>query len=469
MFVRRWWYGIPLNAALWAVGLCAFVLSAIFPTVAIATMVIFALGPIGLSPKGRTSKLAWTRRLKTLAATTVALQGIAILAGALFGALPFTVAVAVLFAPTFIELALVITHPWENRIAGRFIAQAAKRLDQIEPLVVGITGSYGKTTTKNALAHLLTGTKTVFATPASFNNRNGLSRAINEQLTPGTDVFIAEMGTYGYGEIAELCSFCPPSIAVFTAVGPVHLERFGSEAAIIDAKSEIFETAQVCVVNIDDERLGRVGDSLEEENKAVWRCSTTRESARVYAPTKEGLTQIIVDGDVIAEIEDIAIAPGNVACAVAVALELEAPVDDIAARLTSLPAVAHRSETQVNANGVTVIDDTYNMNPAGARRSLDALRDTNADRRILATPGMVELGGRQRKENAIFAEAAAGSATDLIVIGNTNRKALLAGASKTSLNIVNVRTLAQAVSWVREHAKAGDAVLYANDLPDHHP
>ena len=69
------------------------------------------------------------------------------------------------------------------------------------------------------------------------------ARAVNEQLTPGTDVFVAEMGTYGKGEIAELCRWCPPSIAVITAIGPVHLERFKTEEAIVEAKAEITTTA----------------------------------------------------------------------------------------------------------------------------------------------------------------------------------------------------------------------------------
>ncbi len=469
VFVRRWWYGMPKNAALWGVGLLAFILAPVFPAAVIVTAIALAIGPLGLSPKGRTSPLAWTRRLKTLAVATLALQGIVVCIGAILGAFAFTIAAVVLFAPTFVELGLVVTRPWENKIANGFIAEATKRLDQVAPLVVGITGSYGKTTTKNALEHLLEGTRTVFASPASFNNRNGLSRAINEQLTPGTDVFIAEMGTYGFGEIAELCEFCPPTISVFTAVGPVHLERFGSEAAIIAAKSEIFETAQVCVLNIDDDRLDHLANALEEDGKAVWRCGTKRETARVLAPTTDNVTSITVDGSVIAKIQDATIAPSNIACAVAVALELEVPVDDIAERLQTLPSVANRREVAVNAKGVTVINDTYNLNPAGVERGLAALAATAGTRRIVVTPGMVELGHKQSSANTAFAQASAESATHLIIIGSTNRKALLEGAKGTSLETMTVGRLSDAVAWVREHAESGDAVLYANDLPDHHP
>src|SRR6202035_5977429 len=97
--------------------------------------------------------------------------------------------------------------------------------------------------TKGYAAHLLGGSLTVVASPASFNNRAGLARAVNEHLTQGTEVFVAEMGTYGRGEIAELCSWVRPDVAVITAVGPVHLERFGSEERVLEAKAEILKDA----------------------------------------------------------------------------------------------------------------------------------------------------------------------------------------------------------------------------------
>src|SRR5207249_5358377 len=115
-----------------------------------------------------------------------------------------------------------------------------------------VAGSYGKTGTKNAVAHLVAGSMQVVATPRSFNNRAGLARAVNEGLAPGTDVFVGEMGTYGPGEIAELVSWCPPDIAVITAIGPVHLERMRNEDVVLRAKAEILEPASVAVLNVDD-------------------------------------------------------------------------------------------------------------------------------------------------------------------------------------------------------------------------
>ena len=113
----------------------------------------------------------------------------------------------------------------------------------MHPRVVAITGSYGKTSTKNHLAQLL-GDDGVVVTPRSFNNRAGLSRAINENLADGTRVFVAEMGTYGPGEIRALCSWCVPEIAIVTAIGPVHLERMKRLEVIEAAKYEITERAE---------------------------------------------------------------------------------------------------------------------------------------------------------------------------------------------------------------------------------
>ena len=126
--------------------------------------------------------------------------------------------------------------------------------------MVAITGSYGKTTTKGYVAHLVGGTLSVVPSPKSFNNQTGLAKAINENLVPGTDVFVAEMGTYGPGEIAEMCAWIRPDIAVITSIGPVHLERMGTEQRIAAAKSEILQDAGVMVLNVDSPWLAAIAD-----------------------------------------------------------------------------------------------------------------------------------------------------------------------------------------------------------------
>ncbi len=165
--------------------------------------------------------------------------------------------------------------------------------------------------------------------------------------------------------------------------------------------------------------------------------------------------------------------PGNLAAAVAVALQLGVTPDEVARRLATVPTAPHRLQAAVGAGGVHVLDDTYNANPAGGRAALAALARVGdpRHRRVVVTPGMVELGPVQVQENAAFAAAAAAVATDLVVVGRTNRRALLEGwrGASGAGAVVSVPTREQATAWVRTHLGSGDAVLYENDLPDHYP
>jgi len=160
-----------------------------------------------------------------------------------------------------------------------------------------------------------------------------------------------------------------------------------------------------------------------------------------------------------------------VACAVAVALALDVPAAVVARRLATLPPVENRLSPRPGATDATILDDTFNSNPVGAARALDALRAAAPDgrKRVVVTPGMVELGPRQVEENRAFAAAAAQVATALVVVGRTNRSPLVEGAAAGDAEVVVVDTLPEAVAWVSNHVGPGDAVLYENDLPDVYP
>jgi UDP-N-acetylmuramoyl-tripeptide--D-alanyl-D-alanine ligase len=139
--------------------------------------------------------------------------------------------------------------------------------------------------------------------------------------------------------------------------------------------------------------------------------------------------------------------------------------------LANLPVAEHRQTITTGQRGQTIIDDTYNANPAGARDALATLArlGARAQRRVLVTPGMVELGPAQVEANRQMVAESAGVLTHLVVIGATNAAALLAGADGTALEVVRVRHRPEAVDWVGAHTEAGDVVLYENDLPDHFP
>ncbi|MBU6496204.1 MAG: UDP-N-acetylmuramoyl-tripeptide--D-alanyl-D-alanine ligase [Acidobacteria bacterium] len=439
-------------------------LSGTLPLVVAVSALYGATCPWGLGLRGRTSPLVWTRRLGTVAAGGTVGSLLVVVLGVAAHREWWGGSLAVWTVPLTLDLAARVLAPLENSRAGRFVEQARRRLDQVHPRVVAITGSYGKTSTKNHLYDLLSGDGAVVATPKSFNNRAGLSRAINENLTDGTRVFIAEMGTYGPGEIAALSAWCVPEIAVITAIGPVHLERMGSLDVIERAKFEITTQARVVIVNADDPRL------------ATWPGRLT--SRVVRAGTGEDVdVRVREEGD-----EWVLDVPGhptqraprvvgvnvtNVACAIAAALEVGARVEEMAARLRRLRPVANRSVVATAGSGVMVIDDTFNANPASARAALDLLASLPVTgRRWVVTPGLVELGAEQHRENMAFARRVRERGAELICVGRTNARALVAGYGSEASR---VDTREEAVARVRAELGEGDAVLYLNDLPDHYP
>jgi UDP-N-acetylmuramoyl-tripeptide--D-alanyl-D-alanine ligase len=279
------------------------------------------------------------------------------------------------------------------------------------------------------------------------------------------------------------------------------------------------------VVNVDDARLRALADRAAAAGKRVWRCSATDRDADVGALVDGAALEVYRKGTLMARVDLSDARPTNVACAVAVALELGVAEAEVARLLPGLPVAPNRLNVAVGPTGVTVVDDTYNSNPAGSRVALDVMarRARDGHRRVVVTPGMVELGDRQHAENVAFAAAARAVATDLVIVGFTNRKALLEGAGEDNIRISGWRagaggyTIApdddeeeeqdgesgsgaggvpsaktdsaktdsagdhaahaaqvvlvgsrdEAVSWVKAQLGEGDVVLYENDLPDH--
>ena len=471
-FAVRWWKIRWQSATLLGLGVAAFVVTFWVPSAAIAAALVVTVGPLGLGIRGRTSPLAWTRRLKTLAGLAAVLWLVLVGVGALLGLAGPVVAVAAIGVPVIIDGSLAILAPFEERASRRFVEQASFKLAAIAPTVVGITGSYGKTSTKNHLATLIGTDRAVVPSPRSFNNRAGLARAINEHLAPGTDVFIAEMGTYGPGEIADMCRWCPPKVAVITAIGPVHLERFGSLEVTTRSKAEIAATAEVVVLNVDDPHLAPLADQLEAAGQRVIRTSARDQSADVAVVPDASSWGIAVEGTTLAASPVLTgVQPSNVACALGAAIALGLDPATVAGRVARLTNIENRLAVVTAPSGVVVIDDTFNSNPAGASAALEVLRRLDlTGRRVLVTPGMIELGDRQAEANEHFAAEVDVCCDVLVVVGRTNRRALLAGARRSSRStIVLVDHREAAVAWVRSSLGSGDGVLYENDLPDNYP
>jgi UDP-N-acetylmuramoyl-tripeptide--D-alanyl-D-alanine ligase len=375
---------------------------------------------------------------------------------------PFIVVAGLVLLPMIFDLALALLSPLETALGSKWVNRARGKLATVTPEVVAITGSYGKTTTKGYVAHLLSGSRRVVASPASFNNRLGLARAINDHLVPGTEVFIAEMGTYGLGEIAEMCSWMTPTVGVIVSLGPVHLERFRTEERIVQAKAEILDRAQVGVICVDHPLLADLATDRSRSMPILEVSTGDRGRVRI------GDGRLIVDGSPIAEVPS-GVFTANLAAAIGVCVALDVDLASVVPLLDGLPTPPHRQTVAVGESGVRIIDDTFNSNPEGARRALGVLAGAGGGRKVVVTPGMVELGPVQSTENEALAREGSAMADHLLIVGATNRVALLRGAAGGRASVTVVASREEAVAWVRANLGPGDAVLYENDLPDHYP
>jgi len=480
---RRWVRVRPPNAVVLGVGVAGAVVALVAgdgtggAVAALVAAVVGAVFPVPMTVLGREVHLRFTRRAVVLG--VIALTGSVLLCVAAIplgrgAAAPAVVAVAMV---AVVDLAAMVAAPIERLLLERHRRRAAAKLARVAPTVIAVTGSWGKTSTKNHIRDLLAGSVPTVASPASFNNTAGISITINEHMGPDCRVLVAELGTYGPGEIRALCSWLRPEVAVITAIGPMHLERMGTLDAIAAAKAEIAETASDVVLWVDDARLADLADRLP--GKQVWRVGTAAAGGAPVASTRsldvsvhtvDGTTTVF-HGD--ARIGAYAASPGvhagNVGCAVAAVLAFGIDARLLADPLGRLSTTDHRGTLGRSERGVWVIDDTFNANPAGASAALAELQRTGTSgRRAVVTPGMVELGSMQDDANRAFAHGAREAEATLVIVGWTNRRALRAGAGDHA-PVVEVRDRAAAREWVRATLGDGDAVLWENDLPDHYP
>jgi UDP-N-acetylmuramoyl-tripeptide--D-alanyl-D-alanine ligase len=410
--------------------------------------------------------LRFTRRAITLGATSVAVLVVVILViGLTLGWMP-ALAVGAGLSFLAVDVAAAIAAPLERRALVRHRRRAEGRLRQVSPFVIAVTGSWGKTSTKNHIRDLIAGSAEVVASPASWNNTAGLSRTVNEHLTDTTDVLVAEMGTYGPGEIRDMCQWVRPRIGIICAIGPMHLERMRTIDTIVEAKAEILDGVDTAILWVDDPRLAELAGRVTGPNLVRVGTRGTG-SLDVEVAVDDGDLSVWAGGELVGSIPaDGGPHPGNLGCAVAAALAFGVDRSDLGARLGSLAPPSHRATVGTNDAGVVVIDDTFNSNPAGAHVAMERLAALVEGRRAVVTPGMVELGPVQDEENERFARAVVESGATLVAVGWTNRRVLQRGGGPTT---VVVADRDEARSWIRVNLAEGDGVLWENDLPDHYP
>jgi UDP-N-acetylmuramoyl-tripeptide--D-alanyl-D-alanine ligase len=374
-----------------------------------------------------------------------------------------------------------LVAPLQRIINARFLRAARDRLSEIDPVVVGITGSFGKTSTKVAVARLIADPSAVLATPGSYNTPLGVSRTINEHLGPSHHYLVVEMGARRRGDIAELCRLVSPSVALLTAIGPAHLDTFGTLADVRAAKTEIIAglaPGGIAVLNVDDLEVRSVADGITDRRVIRYGLDPAGRpdvTARDVTTGPQGSSLTVVDAT---STEQVAVstrllgrhALGHLLGGVAAALALGRSLGDLGEAIASLEPVEHRLQLIEGTGGITVIDDAYNSNPQGAAAALEVLAAMPAVKRVVVTPGIVELGRLQPEANRELGAQAARVADAIIVVAPVNRAALSAGvlSAGNGALLVTVDSLKEAEAELGRLLGPGDAVLFENDLPDHY-
>ena len=422
--------------------------------------------------------LVYTMRVKRLFATDIILfAAIAALAVLFAGAWAMAIIGAALVLSNFIMLlANFINTPIEKAI-NRYYYNDAKRIIESNRnlIVIGVTGSFGKTSTKNYLAGVLAEKYNVLVTPGNFNTLLGVIRTIREQLRPYHQVFIVEMGAKQANDIKEICDLVHPTIGIVTAVGEMHLETFKTIENIQDTKFELINSLPadgLGVINNDSHCISSY-KGIKSQCKLIryaveadgdYKATDVKYGANGVSFTLNGGEQF---GSRLLGVGNLL----NILAATAVADYLGVPTNKQKNAIARLQPVEHRLSMKVS-NGITVLDDAYNSNPQGAKMALGVLKGFavgDGNKRIVITPGFVEMGARQAQANKELGRTIAECCDYAIVVNATNRDAIRSGIEEGGM-AAEKYFLADSLNHAHAHLaqilKAGDVVLYENDLPD---
>ena len=436
-----------------------------------------------LSREPAKKPLVFTPRVIRLLVTTVLWFLICCLLNRFFGNEYSLLAMAVIYTVIVVPFAPIISNiinkPIETSIANGFKKKAVKLLSDMPDIrVIGVTGSYGKTSVKFYLKELLSSKYEVLATPESYNTPMGVVKTINEQLRPTHQIFICEMGARNVGDIKELCDLVHPDYGIVTSIGPQHLESFKSMENIQGTKFELPDAVSGktgedyrIFLNYDNDYISSYNKYTEAvtysiSGKGTYNASDIKTSRAgteftVTAPggsTQRFTMQLIGSHNVV-----------NVTGAIAVSHELGIELKELVIPVRRLAPVAHRLNL-IEQGMLTLIDDAYNSNPAGAKAALDTLAMFEDDMKIVITPGMVELGAEQEKLNAEFGEQIAKAADHAVIVDNANTKAISEGLKRAGMpedKIYVAASFTEGMQYInRLPGEAHKVVLIENDLTD---
>ena len=382
-----------------------------------------------------------------------------------------------------LPIANAINWPIEEAFRQYYLSRARRYLKRSGATVIAITGSYGKTSTKHYLNHILEGRFRVLMTPKSYNTLLGISRVINDVLAKDVsyEYFIVETDAYFVGENARICKLVNPQMGMIMTVGPMHLERLGSMENIEKAQYEVIEALPpdgAGFFNGDDPAVrAMAGRGYPQTTITVTKAGVpgARLEALNVRMTAEGLDFDVRDNQTGESRAMHAPLYGdhnvtNILMAAAVAHYLGMSLAEIGMRVTTLEPAEHRLIRRVMPDGIILIDDTYSANPVGTQTALGVLAlHTNSLHRVVVSSGMFELGAVSDQENRKLGERIAAVATDAILIGAAQTKAVKEGFVNCNFppdHLHVVSTLNEAVEIYKGILRPGDALLMLTDLPD---
>ena len=377
-----------------------------------------------------------------------------------------------------VMLAIIINKPVEKMVYLSYKTKAVNKLKEMKNLkVIGITGSYGKTSSKNILSDILNVKYNALPSPKNFNTPYGLIITVNNHLDKFDDILIAEMGAYKVGEIKELCDLVKPKYGILTKIGTAHIEIFGSQENIQKGKFELIESLPsdgVGVLNGDDEL--QVNYKLKNNCKILWIGIDNKDvdvRATDIKTSNKGTTfNVMFKGDKtkypfttkLLGYNNIY----NILASLALSKEFGLTVEQMKKAVLGVKSVEHRLELR-RAGNITYIDDSYNSNPVGSKMALEVLKDMPGIR-IVMTPGMVELGDKSYELNKKFGTYMKDTSDIVILVGEKITRPIRDGLKEVKYNDKNiyvVKNTKEAFNLVKSLSNNKETYcLIENDLPD---
>ncbi len=377
----------------------------------------------------------------------------------------------------FVKLANFLNKPVEKCVFLYYKKKAIKKLREMNIPVIGITGSYGKTSSKNILGDILNVKYNAFITPKNYNTPYGLILSINQYLDKFEDYFIAEMGAFKVGEIQETCNLMHPTYGILTTIGEAHLESFGSQENIQKGKFELIESLPqngFGILNGDDPY--QVNYNLKNTCPIYW-IGVQNKEVDAYATNiqidKNGSKFLVKfkDQDEFFPFQTKLLGKHNIyniLSGILLGYKLGMSIEDLKRGVSLIKPVEHRLELK-RLGDIHLIDDAYNSNPVGANMAVDVLGMMNGEK-FIVTPGMIELGSKQYEENYHFGLAIAKKVDYAILIGKEQTKPILDGLLDASFDrkrIFVLNDVKDAFPLIHKLKTKEDVyVLLENDLPD---